>query len=100
MLLMQRFRGLSEAFFCVQLVAEGSLSNRRAFGVAMAKVRHNNAERSAFQLNQRNDLVLSNENASIFEAFHVIILKCDAFGEADKNNNLCSFVSSVVVNNN
>ena len=45
-------RGFTEAFFWIQLVAEGSLSNRRAFGVSMAKVRQVNVEGSAFQLNQ------------------------------------------------
>ncbi|MBR3530487.1 MAG: hypothetical protein IKN83_03895 [Bacteroidaceae bacterium] len=37
----------------IQLVAEGSASTWRAFGVAMAKVRRANVEGSAIQLNQK-----------------------------------------------
>ncbi|MBQ2180916.1 MAG: hypothetical protein II400_01580, partial [Bacteroidaceae bacterium] len=44
-----RIWGLTEAFLWIQLVAEGSLSKRRAFGVAMAKVRRVNVEGSTFQ---------------------------------------------------
>jgi hypothetical protein len=40
---------LTEAFLWIQLVAEGSSSSCRAFGVAMAKVRRDNVEGSAFQ---------------------------------------------------
>ena len=47
--------GLAETLLWSQLVAEGSSSTWRAFGVAMAKVRRVNAEGSACQLNQRND---------------------------------------------
>ncbi len=46
---MKRLFELAYAELKVQLVAEGSSSNRRRFGVAIAKVRQNNAERSAFQ---------------------------------------------------
>ena len=62
MIFMQRIWGLSEAHegtYCsvlgIQLVAEGSASNQRGLGIAITKVRHNNAEGSAFQLNQKND---------------------------------------------
>ena len=47
--------GLTAAFLGIQLVAEGSASNQRGLGIAITKVRHNNAEGSAFQLNQKND---------------------------------------------
>ena len=39
-------RGFDETFIDVQLVAEGSASNRRGFGVAIAKVRRNHVEGS------------------------------------------------------
>ena len=51
----------------VQLVAEGSASTWRAFGVAMAKVRRVNAEGSAFGLRRAKGSVKSKEKASIFE---------------------------------
>ena len=41
--------GLAYAELKVQLVAEGSSSTCRAFGVAMAKARHVNVEGSTFQ---------------------------------------------------
>ena len=44
-----RFFGLTEPLLWIQLVAEGSASTWRAFGVAMAKVRRVNVEGSAFQ---------------------------------------------------
>ena len=40
--------GLTEPLLWIQLVAEGSASTWRAFGVAMAKVRRVNTEGSAF----------------------------------------------------
>ena len=40
--------GLTEPLLWIQLVAEGSASTWRAFGVAMAKVRRVNVEGSAF----------------------------------------------------
>ena len=40
---------LTEALIWIQLVAEGSSSTWRAFGVAMAKARKNNGEGSAVQ---------------------------------------------------
>ena len=40
--------GLSEARLGIQLVAEGSASKRRTFGIAMAKVREKNVEGSTF----------------------------------------------------
>jgi len=40
---------LTEAFLWIQLVAEPSLSQRRALGVAMAKARRVNVEGSTFQ---------------------------------------------------
>ena len=43
-----RFLGLTEPLLWIQLVAEGSASTCRAFGVAMAKVRRVNVEGSAF----------------------------------------------------
>ncbi|MBQ1664579.1 MAG: hypothetical protein II061_00800 [Bacteroidaceae bacterium] len=44
-----RICGLTEPFLWIQLVAEGSSSTWRAFGVAMAKARHINVEGSVFQ---------------------------------------------------
>ena len=44
-----RFFGLTEPLLWIQLVAEGSASTWRAFGVAMAKVRRVNTEGSVFQ---------------------------------------------------
>ena len=44
-----RICGLTEPFLRIQLVAEGSSSTWRAFGVAMAKARRVNVEGSAFQ---------------------------------------------------
>ena len=41
--------GLTEPILWIQLVAEGSSSTWRAFGVAMAKVRYNFVEGSVFQ---------------------------------------------------
>ena len=41
--------GLTEPLLWIQLVAEGSLSSQRAFGVAMAKARRDNVEGSVFQ---------------------------------------------------
>ena len=41
--------GLTEPLLWIQLVAEGSASTWRAFGVAMAKVRRVNTEGSVFQ---------------------------------------------------
>ena len=70
---MKRKWGFTEALLHVQLVAEGSLSNRRALGVAMARARWNNTEGSAIQYNQRNDSVKTKENASTFEVFKVVI---------------------------
>ena len=40
--------GLADAELKVQLVAEGSLSNQRALGVAITKARYNFVEGSAF----------------------------------------------------
>ncbi|MBQ2199102.1 MAG: hypothetical protein II415_02280 [Bacteroidaceae bacterium] len=45
----KRFWGLTEPFLWIQLVAEGSASTWRAFGVAMAKARYNFVEGSVFQ---------------------------------------------------
>ena len=45
----KRIWGLTEPLLWIKLVAEGSSSTWRAFGVAMAKVRHVNAEGSEFQ---------------------------------------------------
>ena len=44
-----RICGLTEPFLWIQLVAEGSASTWRAFGVAMAKARRDNVEGSVFQ---------------------------------------------------
>ncbi|MBQ5460314.1 MAG: hypothetical protein IIT55_00610 [Bacteroidaceae bacterium] len=41
--------GLTEPLLWIQLVAEGSASTCRAFGVAMAKARRDNVEGSVFQ---------------------------------------------------
>ncbi len=57
MLLVQFLCGLTEALLWIQLVAEGSSSTWRAFGVAMAKVRRVNVEGSVVQFNQRKGLV-------------------------------------------
>ena len=46
--ILKRSFGLADAELKVQLVAEGSSSTCRAFGVAMAKVRRVNVEGSAF----------------------------------------------------
>ena len=46
---LKRMCGLTEPILWIQLVAEGSSSTWRAFGVAMAKVRYNFAEGSVFQ---------------------------------------------------
>ena len=43
------FWGLTEPLLWIQLVAEGSLSQRRALGVAMPSLRHVNVESSMFQ---------------------------------------------------
>ena len=43
------FSELTEPLLWIQLVAEGSASTWRAFGVAMAKVRRVNVEGSTFQ---------------------------------------------------
>ena len=59
MLLMLCMCELSEAFLWIQLVAEGSLSKRRRFGVAITSLRRVNVEGSAVQHNQMNDLVQS-----------------------------------------
>ena len=61
--------GLSEARLGIQLVAEGSASKRRTFGIAMAKVREKNVEGSAFQCNQRKGSVQSLDCVCTFEAF-------------------------------
>ncbi len=45
----KRICGLTEPLLRIQLVAEGSSSTWRAFGVAMAKVRYHFVEGSAFQ---------------------------------------------------
>ena len=45
----QRMCGLTESLLWILLVAEGSSSTWRAFGVAMAKVRRVNIEGSPFQ---------------------------------------------------
>ena len=44
-----RIWGLTEAFLWIQLVAEGSLSKRRALGVSITKARYIFVEGSAFQ---------------------------------------------------
>ena len=59
--------GLTEALLWIQLVAEGSASTCRAFGVAMAKARRANVEGSVFQFNQRNALVWSKERVSVIK---------------------------------
>ena len=41
--------GLIEAFLWIQLVAEGSLSNQRALGVAITRARYNFVEGSVIQ---------------------------------------------------
>ena len=45
----KRLFGLTEAFVWIQLVAEGSPSTWRAFGVAMPNLRRVNVEGSVFQ---------------------------------------------------
>ncbi|MBO7558627.1 MAG: hypothetical protein J6T52_09060 [Bacteroidaceae bacterium] len=45
----KRICGLTEPLLWIQLVAEGSSSTCRAFGVAMAKARRDNVEGSVFQ---------------------------------------------------
>ena len=47
--LLTHFRGLTEPLLWIQLVAEGSASQRRTFGEAMAKARRVNVEGSVFQ---------------------------------------------------
>ena len=47
--LLKHIWGLTEPFLWIQLVAEGSSSTWRAFGVAMAKARRVNDESSTFQ---------------------------------------------------
>ena len=47
--LLTHFRGLTEPLLWIQLVAEGSPSQRRTFGVAMTKARRVNVEGSVFQ---------------------------------------------------
>ena len=59
-----RICGLTEAFLWIQLVAEGSLSKRRALGVAMAKARYNFVEGSAFGLRRAKGSVKANERFS------------------------------------
>jgi hypothetical protein len=58
------FFGLTELLLWIQLVAEGSLSKRRAFGVAMAKARYHFVEGSAFGLRRAKGSVKSKENVS------------------------------------
>ena len=64
-----RICGLTEPLLWIQLVAEGSASSWRTFGVAMAKVRRVNVEGSAFQLNQRKSSVQSLDCVCTSEAF-------------------------------
>ncbi len=65
-------RGFTEAFFWIQLVAEGSSSTCRAFGVAIAKVRQNYDEGSAFQLNQMIASAQSKKSISTCEVENYI----------------------------
>jgi hypothetical protein len=53
----KRMWGLAETLLWSQLVAEGSSSTWRAFGVAMAKARRVNVEGSVVQFNQKKGLV-------------------------------------------
>ncbi|MBQ2200711.1 MAG: hypothetical protein II415_10470, partial [Bacteroidaceae bacterium] len=58
--------GLTEPFLWIQLVAEGSSSTWRAFGVAMAKARYKNVEGSINQYIHRKGSVSSQERFSKF----------------------------------
>ena len=66
---MKWIRGFDETFFYVQLVAEGSASNRRGLGVAIARARRNYVEGSTVLFNQMNDSVSPMENVSKIEVF-------------------------------
>ena len=59
--------GLTKAFLWIQLVAEGSSSTWRAFGVAMAKARRVNVEGSVFGLRRAKGSVKSKESASVIK---------------------------------
>jgi len=58
------FLGLTEPLLWIQLVAEGSLSKRRALGVAITRARYNFVEGSAFGLRRAKGSVKSKENPS------------------------------------
>ena len=80
---LKRMCGLTEAFLWIQLVAEGSPSNRRALGVVITKARYNNVEGSTFKLNQRKGSVKSKDSGRTFKekCLHVqrrmpVKLKC------------------------
>ena len=58
------FCGLTELLLWIQLVAEGSLSNQRALGVAITRARYNFVEGSVFGLRRAKGSVKSKENPS------------------------------------
>ena len=58
---------MTEPILWIQLVAEGSLSNQRALGVATTSARHVNVEGSTIGLRRAKGLVKSKESFSIFE---------------------------------
>ena len=58
---LERICGLTEPLLWIQLVAEGSASTWRAFGVAMAKARRVNVEGSAFGLRRAKGSVKSKD---------------------------------------
>ena len=75
--------GLTEPLLWIQLVAEGSSSKWRAFGVAMAKARYNFVEGSAFGLRRAKGSVKSKDSGRTFKekCLHVqrrmpVKLKC------------------------
>lgn len=53
--------GLTEAFFWIQLVGEGSFAFKRGLGETQARARLKNAEGSAFQYNQMNGAIQTKE---------------------------------------
>ena len=53
--------GLTESFFWIQQVAEGSFAFKRGLGEAQARARLKNAEGSVFQYNQMNGAIQTKE---------------------------------------
>ena len=59
--------GYTEPLLWIQLVAEGSLSNQRALGVAITSPRRVNVEGTTIGLRRAKGSVKSKESFSIFE---------------------------------